>query len=360
MTRSTRWWLAALAVAVVTGAPLVARALPVRAPDPSSAALVSRMRAAAHHPYSGQVELNGNLDLPVTSRFTDVGALLGERTRLRVWWRRPDAWRVDKLLVTGETDLVHDGGLTTEWSYEANRAVRSVDPEVRLPRTADLLPPSLAARVLDGADDRTATRIGARRVAGISAPGVRIRPADPRSSVDHVDLWSDPASGVVLRVDAYAAGDTAPSFSTAFTTFSASTPGEARTRFVLPAGAKDSFDEVLDIADAANQYAPFVPPHTVAGLVRAATPRGAVGVYGSGLTRLLVIPLRHRDALTLEDQLRRTGGVVESAVGLQLQSGPLGVLVSDRGESSWLVAGPVTPQTLVDATRDLLAGATLR
>lgn len=360
MTRSSRWWLAAVAVALVTAAPLVARAVPVQAPDRDAASLVAQVRAAAHHPYSGQVEMNGNLDLPVTSRFTDIGTLLGERTTLRAWWRGPDAWRVDKLLVTGETDLLHSGGLTTEWSYEANRAVRSVDPDVRLPRTADLLPPALAARVLDGADDRTATRIGARRVAGVSAPGVRIRPADPRSSVDHVDLWEDPASGVVLRVDAYASGDTAPSFSTAFTTFSAAIPDEARTRFVLPAGAKVSFDEVLDIADAANQYAPFDPPDRLAGLVRAATPSGAVGVYGSGLTRLLVIPLRHRDAQTLDDQLRRSAGVVESDVGLQLQAGPLGVLVADRGDFSWLVAGPLTPDTLVTAARDLQAGATLR
>jgi hypothetical protein len=360
MTRSRRWWLAAVVVAVVAGTPLVARALPVRAPGADAATIITRVRSAAHHPYSGQVVMNGNLDLPVTSRFTDIGSLLGERTTLRVWWRGRDAWRVDKLFVTGETDLLHSGGLTTEWSYETNRAVRSVDPDVRLPRTADLLPPALAARVLDGADDGTATRIGARRVAGISAPGVRIQPADPRSSVDHVDLWADPASGVVLRVDAYASGDTAPSFSSAFTSFSAATPDEARTRFVLPAGAKVSFEDVLDIADAANQYAPFAPPDRLAGLVRAATPSGAVGVYGSGLTRLLVIPLRHRDAHTLDDQLRRSDGVVESAVGLQLQAGPLGVLVSEHGDFSWLVAGPVTPQTLVEAARDLLAGAALR
>ena len=358
MSRSRRWLLAALAAALVTGAPLVARALPARGPDVGAPELVSRIRAAADHPYSGEVEMTGNLDLPVTSRFTDVGALLGERTAVRVWWRSPDAWRVDKLLVAGETDLLHDGPLTTEWSYEADRAVRSVDPDVRLPRTADLLPPTLAARVLDGA--HSVSRIGARRVAGIGAPGVRIRPADQRSSVDHVDLWADPRSGVVLRLDVYADGDATPSFSTSFSTFSAATPDATRMRFVLPAGARVSFDDVLDIADAANQYAPFAPPDNIAGLARAARPGGGVGVYGSGLTRLLVIPLRDRDAHTLGDQLRRSAGVVESDVGVQLQSGPLGVLVSERGDSSWLVAGPVTPQTLVRATRELLAGATLR
>jgi hypothetical protein len=360
MTRSRRWWLAAITAAVVIGMPLVARGLPARAPDPDATDVVAKVRAAAQHPYSGQVEMAGNLDLPVTSHFTDVGELLGESTSLRVWWRGSTAWRVDKLLVAGETDLIHDGDLTTEWRYESGRAVRSIDPDVRLPRTADLLPPALAARVLGEADEQTATRIGARRVAGIGAPGVRIRPADPRSSIDHLDLWVDPDSGVVLRLDAYADRGSTPSFSTAFTEFSARTPDLSRTRFVPPAGAEVSFDSILDIADAANQYAPFIPPDEVAGLPRAANPRGAVGVYGSGLTRLLVIPLRQRDARTLGDQLERSAGVVESDVGLQLQAGPLGILVSERGDSSWLVAGPVTPETLVDAARDLLAGATLR
>jgi hypothetical protein len=362
MTGSRRWWLAAVVVALLAGAPVVARALPARAPDLTVAELVGLMRAAQdqNHPYSGQVELAGNLDLPVTSRFTDVGALLGERTSLRVWWRGSEDWRVDKLLVAGETDLVKNGPLTTEWSYESNRVVQSIDPEVRLPRTADLLPPALAERVLGEAEQQSAVRIAARRVAGIGAPGVRVRPADPRSSIDHLDLWADPGSGVVLRLDAYAAGESTPSFSTAFTEFSALTPDRSRTRFVPPAGVRFSFEEVLDIADSANQYAPFAPPDEVAGLKRAATPRGAVGVYGTGLTRLLVIPLRDRDAHTLGDQLERSAGVVESDVGLQLQAGPLGVLVAEHGDVAWLVAGPVTPGTLVTAARDLLAGAGFR
>jgi hypothetical protein len=171
MTRSRRWWLAAAVAALVVGLPLVARALPARTSDVDAADLVALMHAAENHPFSGQVELAGNLDLPVTSRFTDVGALLGERTSLRVWWRGSDAWRVDKMLVGGETDLVHDGALTTEWSYESNRVVQSIDPDVRLPRTADLLPPALAARVLGDAERRAAVRIAARRVAGIGAPG---------------------------------------------------------------------------------------------------------------------------------------------------------------------------------------------
>ena len=360
MTPSRRWWLVAAATVAVVGLPIVAGALPVRGPQVTAAALLASIRSSARHAYSGQVQLAGNLDLPVTSRFTDVGALLGGATTLRVWWRSPSQWRVDKTLVTGETDLIHDGGLTTQWRYDQARAVRSVDPEVRLPRTADLLPPVLAARVLVGVTDRSVSRVPARRVAGIAAPGLRVAASDPRSSIDHVDLWSDPATGLVLRLDAYAAGDTAPSFTTAFDSFSADRPVRARTRFVVPQGASVTFDDVLDIADAADQYAPFSPPATVAGLARAARPQGAVGVYGTGLTRLLVIPLRHGDAETLRDQVRASAGATESAAGVALRSGPLGVLVSEHREASWLVTGPVTEQTLVDAADDLAVGTVRR
>jgi hypothetical protein len=358
MTRWRRWWLVVAALALVIGTPLLARARPVGAPDLSATRVLATLRSAADHPYSGRVDMVGNLDLPVTSRFTDVGALLGERTTLRVWWRGSDDWRVDKLLVTGETDLVHDAHGTVQWSYEDAEATRSVDPEVRLPRSADLLPPELAARAVEGAG--SVARIAGRRVAGIAAPGIRIVPADRRSSVDHVDLWVDPASAVVLRLDAYAAHDRAPSFSTRFTSFSVRTPAAGRTRFVAPAGARTRFDDVLDIADAANQYAPFDPPPVIAGLSRAATPRGAVGVYGSGLTRVLAIPLRHRDAHALQRQLRRSAGAVETDAGIALQSGPLGVLVSERRTGSWLVSGSVTRSTLLDAAADLAAGVVLR
>jgi hypothetical protein len=359
MTPSRRWSLVAVAVALVVGGPLLARARPVDAPDLSAAQTLALVRAADHG-FAGTVQLNGSLDLPVTSHFTDVGALLGGHTTLRVWWRDPDHWRVDKLLPTGETDLVHTGALTTQWRYEGARVVRSVDPDVRLPRTADLLPPALAVRALDGVDPDTVSRLPARRVAGTATVGLRIGRSSPQSSIARVDLWADPGTGTVLRLDVYAEGDRDASFSTWFSDYSASTPDRAATSFTPPVGADVSFDEVLDIADAANQYAPFEPPDAVAGLSRSPTPQGAVGVYGSGLTRILVVPLRGRDAGTLEDQLRRSPGVVETDLGMSLYAGPLGVLVADEGEGSWLVVGAVTQDTLVTAARDLVTGARFR
>ena len=350
----------AIAVALVVGGPLIVRARPVDAPDLAAGELLSLVRSAADDGYSGTIELNGSLQLPVASRFTDIGDLFGGHTTLRVWWRDRDDWRVDKQLPAGETDLLHHGRWTTQWSYERRQFVRSVDPEVRLPRTEDLLPPTLARRVLEDVEEADVSALPPRRVAGTAAPGLRVGRIDPRSSVGRVDLWADPASGTVLRIDVYAVGDDSASFSAKFTDYSGRTPAGSTTEFRPPHDADVTIDDVLDIADAANQYAPFSPPGTAAGLPRARRPQGAVGVYGSGLTRILVIPLRHRDWHTLRDQIRVSPGAAETEVGVALQAGPLGVLVANAGERSWLVTGTVTQDTLVDAALDVSAGGRFR
>ena len=106
-------------------------------------------------PWSGYIETDGTLQLPDADRFSDVGALFGEHTRMRAWWQDDEHWRVDQLLLTGETDLVHEDGTTMRWDYEHLDATLSRDPGIRLPRTADLVPPALAERLLRGvgADD---------------------------------------------------------------------------------------------------------------------------------------------------------------------------------------------------------------
>ena len=97
------------------------------------------------------------------------------------------------------------GGVTTEWSYERDRAETSVDPRIRLPRTADLTPPAVAARLLRDVDADELTRLPARRVAGRDALGLRLVPGAPQSSIDHVDVWADRETGIPLRVEVYGA-----------------------------------------------------------------------------------------------------------------------------------------------------------
>jgi hypothetical protein len=338
---------------VVVALPVVARSLPVGEEDVSATELFARIEESSSRGYSGYVESLGSLDLPVADRFTDVAALFGERTRLRVWWRSTDEWRVDKLLTTGETDLVHAAGGTVEWSYERNRAKFGLDPAVRLPRTADLVPPAVAARLLKDVDADDLTRLPDRRVAGRVALGIRLVPGAPQSSVDHVDVWADRATGVPLLVEVY--GDARePAFRSEFRDFDDGAPSESDVAFEVPQGADVDFDSVLDIADAANQFAPVAPPGELAGLERSGEARGAVGIYGAGVTRLLAIPLRGQEAEPLRRQLATTFGNRSVAQGTVVSIGPLGVLVTGECEDDgWLVTGTVTEETLIDAADEL-------
>lgn len=378
MTTRRRWALVALLLAVVVGVPTALRAVPPADSDVAAADLLALVRGAEGRAWSGYVETRGTLQLPTAGGaddFDGVAALFGERTRLRAWWRGDDDWRVDRLLATGESDLRHDDGLTVAWSYERSEAELSRDPAVRLPRTADLVPPVLGARVLRGVDAGDVERVPSRRVAGIAAPGLRVRPAAPQASIDHVDLWADPVTGVPLRVEVHAAPadlpadlpadrpagrpSDPPDFTSAFGDFSRTVPPASITDFAPTATTDVEVEQVLDIADAANQYAPLRPPGVVGGLPRTSASAGAVGVYGTGLTQLVAIPLRPQEAEPLRAQLRTAIGAVEvpGLPAVRLSVGPLGVLVTGQDdEGAWLVAGTVDAPTLERAGLDLLTG----
>lgn len=363
MTAIQRWCIVAVGGLVLIAAVWVWPIVPLgRGPTSASEGLsggevLTLVRAAEDTPYSGYVETTGTLLLPVASRFTDVGELLGERTQMRVWWRSPSDWRVDKLLTAGETDLIHHGDHTIEWSYEKAEATVYSDPDIRLPRTSDLLPPALGARAVVDADPDSLTRIDDRVVAGRTTLGLRVEPTAGGASIDHVDMWADADSGVPLRLEVYAVGSSEPAFTSEFREFSSATPPAAATAFQAPPGSKISSDDVLDIADAANQYADAVPPERLGGLARTEQTRGAVGVYGAGMTQLVAIPLWDRAAVPLRKQLRTSPEVRDVPEGTALTIGPLGVLLTEYSDGAgWLLAGTVRPETLRQAARQIQPG----
>jgi hypothetical protein len=354
MTRTRRWCVVAVGLLVLIGLPVVVRLLPVRGVDATAPELLARAQAARTG-YSGEVQTEGSLALPVSDQFTDVADLFGGRTTLRVWWRSADDFRVDKLTTTGETDLFQDRlGLTT-WNYEADRAVRTLNARVRLPRTADLLPPTLALRLLGDATPEQVSRLDTARVAGISAPGLRLVPRDARSSIAHVDVWVDPASGLPLRVSVFGRDSDVAALTSSFVDVSIATPPARYTRFTLPAGAERRFENVADIAAAANRFAPLAAPARLAGMTRHSSGVGAVGVYGDALTSIVAIPLWQPAADPLRHQLATTPGSFADARGLGLGVGLLNLRLSKTGFAghSWLLVGTVTPATLSDAAREL-------
>jgi hypothetical protein len=357
VTPLRRWCVVAAGTLLLVAVPVALHLLPAADSDVSATRLLDQARAAEDHAWSGYVETEGTLQLPDADRFSDVAALFGARTALRAWWLDAGHWRVDQLLLAGETDLIHEGATTLRWDYEHLDATLSRDPEIRLPRTADLVPPVLAERLLRGIGPDDVTRVPARRVAGTSAPGVRVVPPSDLSSIDHADVWVDPGSGVPLRVEVYADGADAPAFTSQFREFSADRPADGEVSFDAPEGVDVEFDDVLDIADAANQYAPVLPPDTVAGLPKSDSSDRAVGVYGRGMTQVIAIPLRDREADALRDQLAVTAGVDRSPERTVVSVGPLGVvLTGQQGDGGWLLAGTLTRDALVQAADDVLAG----
>ncbi|MGI8535780.1 MAG: hypothetical protein ACR2K2_04620 [Mycobacteriales bacterium] len=362
MTTARRWWLVAVGVVVLVAAPVLVHALPAGGPDISAPTLLQRIQGSADVPYAGYAESAGSLSLPAPAELSGLGDLLGGRTRLRTWWRSADDWRVDNIRATGESDLFHDARGTTRWVYESLTATRRPNLPVRLPDPSDLLPPTLARRMLAGARADEVSRLPAMRIAGRVAPGLRLRPSDPASGVDHVDVWADADSGVPLRVDvdgtAYDTLDRAgvPALTTAFQTFSSRRPAASVTAFNPPPGATLRFDRGIDIAAAADQFAHSRPPSRLAGLAeRPGAPTRAVGVYGSGPTLLVAVPLWSQVARPLHDELESTAGMRRTPIGVLVGAGPLGVLLTypDDTGSSWLVGGTVTPETLRRAVAEL-------
>ena len=363
MHASRRWALVVLGTVVLLGAPIVVRALPAGETDVTAAELLAKVQASDAVAFSGYAESSGRLQLPATDDFSELATLLGERSRLRVWWRDADDWRVDTITTAGETDLFHAGWMTTEWDYESERATSAGNAGIRLPRSSDMLPPELGRLALRGASADEVSRIAAARVAGIDAPGLRLVPAAPQSTIDHVDVWAEPRTGLPLRVAVYADGDDSASVTSTFLDVTFASPSAAVTRFVPPPGSTFELDVAIDVAAAAQRFAPVITPLRLAGLASKPNPlsrRGAVGVYGDGVTTFFTVPLRDDAADPLRDQLARTPGVVVDADGTQsLSVGPVELLLTPEvfAEHSWLVVGTVTHDTLVRAAAQLRSRA---
>jgi hypothetical protein len=355
---SWRWAVVAVAVAALVALPTAIGALPARSSDVSAAELLARVKASGSVGHSGYAESVGGLDLPLTSDFTALTSLLGDRTRIRSWWRGEQDWRVDTVQTTGEAGTYRASDGIWSWDYEQDTIIRTSEPTVRLPRVSDVEPAALARRLLSEARPADVSRIPSRRVAGRDAAGLRLRPSDSGTTIDRVDVWVDVPTGLALRVEIYGKNAARPVLETAFLDFSSQPPPPSATRFT-PADPSEVRGETNpDLAAAINIFAPVVAPPTLAGLPgrQGIIGLGSVGSYGSGLTLLVAVPLPGRISRPLRDQLARTPGATKTAQGVRIAVGPLSLLLTDaRERRSWLLTGTVTAATLDTAAAQLQA-----
>jgi hypothetical protein len=355
---TARWLVVLVTAAALIGVPVALNARPAADPGVSLADLVQRIQGSGGLGWSGRVQTSGNLSLPDSDSFVGLAQLLGEDNDLRVWWRAADDWRIDRIRGTGETDLIRRGPSIIRWVFESETATVSPVSEIRLPDASDLLPPTLARLMLQGVRAEELSDLPARRVAGIDAAGVRLRPAESTTSVAQVDIWADPDTGLPLRVDLYGVGDRRPVLRSTLRALDLTQPPASATLFRPASGIRINYEESVDVAAAANALSAYDLPDTLAGLrARGGKDPRAVGVYGRGPTTLLVLPLRGQVAGPLRERLRDSGNAQETTVGILAPVGPVGLLLTPRRsrQRALLLTGTVTGETLQRAATELLA-----
>jgi hypothetical protein len=354
---SARWLVVLLTAVAFVATPLLISSPAATPSDTSAAELAGRIQQSANVGWSGFVETDGTLQVPDNESFATLAQLLGENTRLRVWWRNPADWRVDRIRSTGETDMFRQGGGTVRWVFESETATYSPVSKIRLPDASDLLPPTFARSLLQGVRGEELRRLPTRKIAGIAAAGLRLTPAEKTTTIAHVDIWADSVSGLPLEVQLYGLGDQRPVLTTTPRELKLGAPSATTTRFTLAEGVRVVYEESVDIAAAANAFAAYDLPASLAGLgTRDGEDPGAVGIYGRGPTTLIALPLRGRVARPLRQELQDRGNAQITDVGTFVPIGPVGLLITPyrgRGEA-FLLAGTVTPEVLQLAAAELL------
>jgi hypothetical protein len=226
-----------------------------------------------------------------------------------------------------------------------------------LPDASDLLPPTFARSVLQGVRMSELGRLPQRKVAGIDAAGLRLTPDDKATTIGHIDIWADPVSGLPLEVELYGLGDQRPVLTSTVREVKVGAPPAASTKFALSEGVRVVYEQSVDVAAAANAFAPYDLPASLAGLAsRDGSDPGAVGIYGRGPTTLIAVPLRGQVAGPLRRQLQDRGNATITDVGTAAPLGPVELLITPyRGRGgAFLLAGTVTSQTLQRAATELL------
>lgn len=361
MTAPLRWLLVALVTVAVAAPPALLRVLPAHGSDLSAGRLLAQINKSSGLGWSGEVHSQGSLAIPKTDTFSGVARLLGEDTDLRVWWHDAEHWRVDRTRASGESDLLRNSDQMVRWSYESKKATTTHHSAVRLPNEADVLPSTLARRLLSGAKSSELSRLPARRIAGHSSAGLRLVPADDRSTLSRIDIWADEGSGLPTRVDVYSDGARVPVLSTKVTSLDLRTPSLTRTRFAFPAGIRTSTSFALDDAAGANAFAPYQMPDSAGGLQRSGDPRayGAVGVYGTGPSAVIAIPLRHSVGHDLYRQLAKSREANVNDGRIDLAVGPLSILLTFDRLGVFVLVGTVQTSTLDTVASDLREGLTV-
>jgi hypothetical protein len=350
-----RWLVVGGVVALLVALPGLVGAVPARDQRMAATELLARVRASERVAYRGLAEARAGLGLPDVPRAGRVVALLGETTRMRAFVAGPRTWRVDELTPVGERDLYADGARTALWdSGERRVTFTNGEAPVRFARPADLLPPELGRRVAAAAVGGEVRRLGARRVAGARALGLRIAPRSAGTTLARADLWADPGSGLPVRVELTARGQREPIVTSTFLDLALGAPDPGHVRIAIPDDADVDVDQAPDLAGSIDRFSPFALADRLAGLDRRTQFGGAASTYGRGfeLVAVLAFPARFspRTRDFLEKVPTRRGPWGEASV---IATPLLNGMVFERQGVAYALAGTVTQPVLDRVATDL-------
>jgi hypothetical protein len=350
-----RWGAVAGVVLVLAAIPVVVNVWPARAADVAPGLLRQRISDSGRRAYFGYAQSAGLLGLPELPNLGQVTKLASSTTEMRTWFASPERWRVDVLGEGTEQDLYQTPDAQYSWDFGDNQLIRIEGAQpVRLPRAADLTPPALVKRLLDLAGGDTLTAVATKRVAGIAAAGLRITPAGPDTTVDHVDVWADPGTGLPLQAEITAKGGVRPVFVTRFLELHYGTPDSAT---LTPPAPRDGIGfgvtQAPDILSAINRRRPVRLPATLAGEKRRQVGDvSAAAAYGTGLSAFVVAGLPGRFGGQAYRQVSAYGLKISDEASI-ITTGLLNVAAINSQDRVYLVAGLVGPDRLKAIAEDL-------
>jgi hypothetical protein len=353
--RQWRWGLVGVGVLALVSLPVLVDALPAERSDLPLDTLVERIEASADLPYHGYAEGRGALRLPELPGAADLSTLMSDTSRMRLWYDAPDRWRTDLLYSGGERDRYGEPDGMWVWDSGTHRSVFVQDEsQLRLPLPIDLTPPDLARRLLAAAQPDELEPLGPRRIAGRDGDGLRIRPSAPESTIDTIDIWADPETGLPLHVEVTAKSRDNPSLQTGFLELAQERPDPDLVSFEPPTDGVLQQDEDLDLVQAIERYSRSLLPDTLAGRRRVTDRASAAAVYGDGYTSVGVLALPQEfitDTLRALPTSERPWGQTVALIRTPLVNG----MIFADGGTAYILGGPVTVAELDRLAEDLVA-----
>ena len=358
-----RWAVVVGVVVLLCALPSIDSALPVSVPQVAPAQLRAHILASADTPYAGYAESDASFGLPALEGIGGVSSLLDGVTRMRVWQANPNYWRVDVLSDVGENDTYQSPHGSYLWNSQSELLTQIVGRyPIRLPRPADFAPPALALRLLQEAKQAKLTGLPPVRVAGVPAVGLRLIPADPSSTIAHVDIWAEPGSWIPVQVEIFGRGSGQPAIESQFLQVSAWRPDKATLTPQRGPGTAFTQTDATDLSGALSELGPVLLPPMLAGRGRTTSPLGfgQVGVYGHGLGTFVVLEIGGSTGLNLMAGARADGGIpIKGAhwTGVVISSRIITAVLLHprRSGGTFVLAGFVDRQLLQRAADDLAA-----